>query len=249
MAERIALIEPDWPAPATVRAVATTRTGGVSTGAYASLNLGDHVGDDARSVATNRARLREALRLPSEPLWLRQVHGISVARAEAARPDLAADAMIAATAQRICAVLTADCLPVLLCDRWGRHVAAAHAGWRGLSAGVLVATVQALQRCGVAAGDLLAWFGPGISGPAYEVGDTVRQAFLDKDPGADVGFTAAGDGRWRLDLVTVARRQLESLGVTRIYGGRQCTYRDPDRFFSHRRDGPCGRQATLIWLQ
>jgi hypothetical protein len=248
MAGGIALIVPDWPAPANVRAVATTRAGGVSAGRFGGLNLGDHVGDDPPAVAENRVRLRDALHLATEPRWMQQVHGTAVACAEQGIATPVADAMIAATPGRACAVLTADCLPVLLCDLQGRHVAAAHAGWRGLAAGILPATVNALREAGAKAGDLLVWFGPAISEPAYEVGNEVRDQFLRQDPGAEVGFSANARGRWQLDLLAVARRQLQSLGLTRIYGGTYCTLGDPDRFFSHRRDGQCGRQATLIWL-
>lgn len=246
MADRIELIEPDWPAPGNVRAIATTRVGGASAGAYLSLNLGDHVGDDAEAVAANRMRLRTTLQLPAEPHWLKQVHGTSVARAEQGIAHPEADAMVASTPGNVCTVLTADCLPVLFCDRSGQRVAAAHAGWRGLAAGILPATVSALRDAG--AKDLLAWFGAAISGAAYEVGNEVREEFLRQDPGAEVGFTANARGRWQLDLIAVARRQLQSLGVTRIYGGTNCTYGERERFFSHRRDGQCGRQATLIWL-
>jgi hypothetical protein len=242
-------IVPDWPAPAMVRAVATTRAGGVSTGSFASLNLGDHVGDDPAAVAANRGRLDATLHLPASPRWLRQVHGTVVARAEEGVAAPVADAMLAVTPGTLCAVLTADCLPVLFCDAAGHRVAVAHAGWRGLAAGILPAVVRALGDTGAEVRHLLAWFGPAISGPAYEVGGEVRDEFLRQDPGAEAGFTANSRGRWQLDLAAVARRQLQSLGVTRIFGGTCCTHGDPARFFSHRRDGQCGRQATLIWLE
>jgi len=248
MADALALIRPDWPAPARVRAVATTRAGGVSRGAFATLNLGLHVGDDPEAVRENRARLVAALGLAAGPLWLHQVHGTTVADAATAAPVPVADAMVAGSAGLACVIMTADCLPVLFCNAAGTVVAAAHAGWRGLAAGVLEATVAALADRGAAATTLMAWIGPAISAPAYEVGADVRAAFLAADPAAAAGFTPNARGRWQLDLPGLARQRLGSLGVGAIYGGDLCTATDPRRFFSHRRDGACGRQATLIWL-
>lgn len=248
MAATFDLIRPNWPAPARVRAAASTRTGGVSTAPYASLNLGDHVGDDAAAVAENRARLRAALSLPAEPLWLRQVHGTRVAEAAGEGVGAEADAMIAAGPGQVCAVLSADCLPVLFCNLQGTCVAAAHGGWRGLAGGVLEATVAAFARYGVAPQGLLAWIGPAIGACAYEVGDEVRAAFVERDRAAAAGFSANARGRWQLDLAAMARMRLAAAGVERVYGGDLCTFSDPARFFSHRRDGQCGRQATLIWL-
>ena len=240
---RLDLILPDWPAPATVRALATGRGGGVSLGAYSSLNLGDHVGDQAAHVAENRALLCRRAGIPAEPRWLRQVHGNAVAGPGAAPVE--ADAMLASEPHVVCAVLTADCLPVLLCDEAGRFVAAAHAGWRGIKAGILEATVARLRAAG--AGELMAWLGPSISAPAYEVGAEVHEEFLAADPHTE-GFTANSRGRWQMDLPGIARRLLRELGVAAVYGGTACTYHDPARFFSYRRDGTTGRQATLIWL-
>ncbi|WKZ13362.1 MAG: peptidoglycan editing factor PgeF [Gammaproteobacteria bacterium] len=248
MADALALIRPDWPAPARVRAVATTRAGGVSRGAFATLNLGLHVGDDPEAVRENRARLVAALGLAAGPLWLHQVHGTTVADAATAAPVPVADAMVAGSAGLACVIMTADCLPVLFCNAAGTVVAAAHAGWRGLAAGVLEATVAALADRGAAATTLMAWIGPAISAPAYEVGADVRAAFLAADPAAAAGFTPNARGRWQLDLPGLARQRLGSLGVGAIYGGDLCTATDPRRYFSHRRDGACGRQATLIWL-
>lgn len=242
------LIRPQWPAPAAVQAVATTRAGGVSEGIYASLNLGDHVGDDPAAVTANRTLLRQRLALPAEPAWLAQVHGVAVVEAEHAAPGTCADASIASRPGLICAVLTADCLPVLFCDREGRHVAAAHAGWRGLAAGVLEATLAALARAGAPASSLLAWLGPAIGPGAYEVGEEVRGAFLRADPSAAGAFAPSKPGHWYLDLYAAARLRLARAGVTSIHGGDFCTHGEADRFFSHRRDGVTGRQATLIWL-
>lgn len=249
MAADLEFIAPDWLAPPAVRAFATTRAGGLSIGACASLNLGDHVGDDPVAVRENRARLAEALGLSREPLWLRQVHGTAVADAASARALPTADAMIARVPGAACVVLTADCLPVVFCDDAGTVVAAAHAGWRGLAAGVLEATVAALAAAGAAPAALMAWIGPGIGAAAYEVGDDVRDAFLARDPGATVGFAANDRGRWQLDMPLIARHRLAAAGITRVSGGDLCTRADSRRFFSYRRDGTCGRQATLIWLE
>jgi YfiH family protein len=242
------LIRPDWPVPASVRAFATTRSGGCSRGVYASLNLGDHVADGRTPVLSNRARLRAELGLPGEPLWLQQVHGIEVVNAATAGMRPVADAAYAMAPGLVCAVLTADCLPVLLCDRAGTRVAAIHAGWRGLAAGVIEAGVAALLGSGVAGGDLLAWLGPAIGPQAYEVGAEVRSAVLAADPQAEAVFRAGRPGHWWLDLYAAARIRLARVGVTAVWGGTCCTYSDPQHFFSYRRESRTGRQASLIWL-
>lgn len=239
------IIRPDWPAPANVRAAVTTRAGGVSAGAYASLNLGDHVGDDPGAVAENRARLVRALGLPAEPCWLRQVHGTCALDAAASITGCEADAAFAALPGVVCAVLTADCLPVLFCDRAGTRVAAAHAGWRGLAAGVLEHTADAL---GAAPEDILAWLGPAIGPDAFEVGGEVRAAFLAQDPTAAGAFRPSRDGRWLADLYALARHRLMRHGVAAVHGGGWCTHRDAARFYSFRRDGVTGRMASLVWL-
>ena len=240
-------IRPDWPAPARVHAVTTTRAGGLSRGCYASLNLADHVGDEPASVAQNRDRLAAALALPSAPVWLRQVHGVRVVNAGHCAPVPEADAAFATDAGVVCGVLTADCLPLLLCDREGSRVAAAHAGWRGLAAGVIEATVAALQR---PAADLLAWLGPAISGSAYVVGDEVRAAFIGHAPVAAEAFLPASSGGWQADLYRLARQRLAAAGVDAVYGAERCTYREAEQFYSYRRDGArSGRMASLIWLE
>lgn len=241
------LIQPDWPAPPGVRAVATTRAGGLSSGPWAGLNLGDHVGDHPATVAANRALLTQALALPATPYWLRQVHGTRIVPAEAAGPYPEADGCITHAVGQVCVILTADCLPVLLCDTAGRHVAAVHAGWRGLAAGILEQAVTQLHAAG--AGELLAWLGPAISGPAYEIGPEVRDAFLATHPAAHSAFTPGRPGHWHLDLYTAARQRLTAVGLTAIHGGTHCTLREPENFYSHRRDRTTGRQATLIWLE
>lgn len=241
--ERLSPLLPAWPAPANVRALVTTRAGGASAAPWASLNLGDHVGDDATAVAENRRRLRTLL--PAEPVWLRQVHGTDCVSAEAATVNASADA--ASTRQRgiVCAVLTADCLPVLFCDVAGTVVAVAHAGWRGLAAGVLEHTVAAMQ---VAPENLMAWIGPGIGPRAFEVGDDVRRAFVAQMPDAEQAFVAKGGGKFWCDLPLLARQRLAGLGIRRLASADLCTYGDAERFYSYRRDGVTGRFASLIWL-
>ena len=241
-------IEPDWPAPTSVRALITTRAGGVSRGAYAGLNLGMGSGDDAEAVTRNRASLRQWL--PAEPLWLRQVHVTTVADADAMKGSPEADAAVARRAGAVCAVLTADCLPLLLCDERGTVVAAAHAGWRGLSSGVIDQTLRAMDR---PPETLLAYLGPAIGPAAYEVGAEVREAFIAADkgdePGSAAAFAPGKPGKFYADLYALARRCLSRSGVVRIYGGGYCTYAERERFFSYRRDGATGRMASLIWIQ
>jgi len=238
------LIIPDWPTPANVRALQTTRQGGASAAPYDSLNLGDHVGDSPLTVARNRMLLNNLL--PSEPVWLEQVHGTIVANADNANCRPQADACIARHRAAVCAVMTADCLPVLLCDTRGSVVGAAHAGWKGLAAGVIEATVQEMD---VAPQDLLAWLGPAISQDSFEVGDEVRAVFVAAQPQSAAAFVPGLPGKWFADIYALARLRLNALGVTRIYGGEYCTYREADRFFSYRRDGATGRMGTFIWLE
>lgn len=240
------LIEADWPAPTNVRAVASTRVGGVSVGPYASLNLGAHVGDDASAVSENRLRLRTTLGLTRDPLWLNQVHGTAVVEAVPHDAPPTADASFACSPGQVCAVLTADCLPVLFCDRDGTRVAAAHAGWRGLAGGVIE---SALRAMGVAPDRVLAWLGPAIEQDAFEVGAEVREQFLARSADNELVFRPNARGRWQADLYDLARRDLARLGVTQVFGGGFRCYADRDRFFSYRRDGTTGRMATLVWMK
>jgi YfiH family protein len=236
-------IVPDWPAPARVKSLMTTRAGGTSGAPWTSLNLGDHVGDDPARVAANRDRLR--VELPNEPGWLKQVH--SARAVELGSGEIEADASYTREAGRVCAVLTADCLPVLFCDRAGSVVAAAHAGWRGLAGGVLETTVAAMQA---PPGDILAWMGAAIGPRAFEVGDDVREAFMAQHPEALAAFVPQGaPGKWLADIYRLARIRLNRIGVGAVYGGRRCTYTESDTFFSYRRDGVTGRMASLIWLE
>ncbi|SCZ50306.1 peptidoglycan editing factor PgeF [Thiohalomonas denitrificans] len=241
----LTVLRPGWPAPSSVKAAVSTRIGGVSAPPYDSLNLGDHVGDDPRAVAENRRRLGRVLHLPGEPIWLRQVHGTRVVSAREG-VDREADAIYADTAESVCAVLTADCLPVLFCDGAGTRIAAAHAGWRGLQAGILESTLDTFDT---PFEEILVWLGPAIGPDAFEVGPEVREAFLVSDPGAGEAFRPSPSGRWWADLYGLARRRLRRAGVGGIYGGGYCTYTDTERFYSYRRDGVTGRMATLIWME
>jgi YfiH family protein len=242
----LGLIMPDWSAPPGVLAVSTTRLGGISEGIYQSLNLGDHVGDRPDAVAENRRRLVAACDLTGEPAWLRQVHGVSIVELDREPGGEAeADASLTRMPGPLCVVLTADCLPVLLACRRGTVVAAVHAGWRGLADGVLQAAVAAMD---VPPEQLVAWLGPAIGQAAFEVGPEVRERFVARDSGT-AGCFLPGDGdRWQADLPGLATRVLSAQGVGSVYGGDTCTHADPQRFFSHRRDGRCGRMASMIWL-
>ena len=244
--EVLGWIIPDWPAPRWVGAGSTTRRGGVSEAPYDSLNLGDHVGDEPACVEENRKRLCDSRQLPARPHWLRQVHGTTVVDAATAPRGIEADACYTHHPDTVCAVLTADCLPVLLCNEGGGGVAAIHAGWRGLAAGIIEQTILKLD---CPAHRLMAWLGPAIGPEAFEVGEEVRQAFSRHDPACVAAFRPSVNGRWLADLYALARRRLHVMGVTRVYGGHWCTYGNPERFYSYRRDGVTGRMATLIWLR
>lgn len=233
----------DWPARRRVRTLITTRDGGVSEEQFGRLNLAAHVGDAPEHVAENRARLRA--HLPAEPFWLEQVHGTRVLRLEQCGGVRRADAAVTSRSGLVCAVLTADCVPVLLCDGEGSAVGVAHAGWRGLAAGVIEATVLAL---GIDSARLLAYLGPAIGPESYEVGDEVRRAFVGVDRAAIAAFRPGSRGRWWCDLYALARMRLAACGVREVWGGGFDTAAEPERFFSHRRDGVSGRMASLIWL-
>jgi YfiH family protein len=212
------LIRPDWPVPPNVHAVMTTRS-------------------------TPEAELRALL--PGEPVWLRQVHGTRVLDLDELAANREGDAVTTRVRSRVCAIKVADCMPVLLADESGGVVGAAHAGWRGLCAGVLENTVQGM---GIPGAKILAWLGPAIGSKVYEVGDEVRAAFVQRDRAAEAAFTPTRPGHWLLDLYQVARQRLRARGVERIFGGGYCTYSDAERFHSYRRDGTSGRMATLLWL-
>jgi YfiH family protein len=242
---------PDWPAPGNVRALFTTRNGGVGKGAYGTFNLGDHVGDDPETVRRNRLLLRKIL--PCEPVWLKQVHGKDVLNADhdncaLPRPG---DASFSFCPRHVCAVLVADCLPILLCDREGTAVGVVHAGWRGLATGVIEQAVSEIRGSSHGNPRLMAWLGPAIGPDHFEVGDEVREAFMARDELSAHAFRRHDDSqppKWLADLFLLARLALSRAGVTDIYGGEVCTFSDPERFFSYRRDGCTGRMAGLIWL-
>lgn len=238
-------ITPQWPAPPNVRALVTTRRGGFSVGPYAGLNLALHVDDDPEAVRRNRELLVRAAGLPSEPIWLQQVHGARVWCEGPAMPPPVADACVSRRAAQVCAILTADCLPVLFCDQQGACVGAAHAGWRGLLGGVLGATVAAMN---VPPQRLLAWLGPAIEPAAFEVGNEVRERFVACNAAHARAFEANARGRWQADLYALARTELHGLGVQQVYGGGFATYGEAERFYSYRRDKRTGRMAALIWL-
>ncbi|GGP23212.1 peptidoglycan editing factor PgeF [Silvimonas iriomotensis] len=231
---------PDWPAPANVMALMTTRHGGVSSAPWDGFNLGTHVGDHPEAVAANRALLRQ--HLPAEPKWLNQVHGTAVSLTG----HCDADASVARAADDVCVIMTADCLPVLFCDRAGTVVAAAHAGWRGLCNGVLEATLESMQ---CPAEEIMAWLGPAIGPDQFEVGAEVREAFMAHDPQAASAFKpGATDGKWLADIYALAGQRLAAAGIGSIHGGGLCTVSDSRNFFSYRRDKQTGRMAALIWL-
>jgi YfiH family protein len=242
----IELIRPDWPVPAHVHAASTTRSGGYSSVPYASLNLGTQVGDDPLIVDRNRMLLVDALGYSATPRWLDQVHGTRVVVADEFAENITADAAITSEQGIACAIMTADCLPVLFADREGRHVAAAHGGWRGLVAGILENTVAAFATRGVSPDELIAWLGPAIGPASYEVDATVVGSLRDEDMSA---LMQTDPAHWQLDLYELARLRLAACGVDAVFGGDFCTVSEPEWFFSYRRDGVCGRQATLIWLE
>ncbi len=256
----IPLLEAGWPLPEAVCARVTLRAGGVSQSAWGldgrrpgGLNLGARCGDDPQAVAENRRRLGELL--PGQPCWLDQVHGVDVhlvagEPTESALSEPRADALVTSEPGRVLAILTADCLPVLLADSTGRRIGAAHAGWRGLAAGVVEQTVSAIQRLPGESESLVAWLGPAIGPDAFEVGEEVLEAFVAHDPAARVCFKRGGaPGKWFADLYALARQRLAAVGVTRVGGGGLCTVADAQRFYSHRRDRTAGRMASLIWIR
>lgn len=241
------LIVPNWPAPSWVLAGSTTRSGGVSDGVFASLNLGDHVGDHPESVAKNRALLKKVANLPAEPAWLQQVHGTEILQLSTWQGGIvAADASVSEQAGQVCLVMTADCLPVLFCCPKTKQVAAAHAGWRGLCDGILEKTLSHFSN----PSSVLVWLGPCIGPSAFEVGEEVRQQFLANSAVAEAAFIrSANPSKWLANLALLARQRLTAAGATEIYGGDRCTFTESKQFFSYRRDGQTGRMASFIYIQ
>lgn len=256
MSDKLQLLTADWPAPANVHAVSTTRQHGESKGDYAGLNLALHVGDDAQTVVKNRARLAAFLGLPDEPIWLNQVHKTCTVNTDeyskTAKMPPDADASFSVKPNQVCVVMTADCLPLLVCNRKGDKVAAIHAGWRGLAEGVIEYSIAALQE---PADQLLVWLGPAIGPQAFEVGEEVRAVFIGKfaefgslSIQAAQAFTQTSPGHYLADIYQLARLTLQTLGISAVYGGEYCTFNDANHFYSYRRDGTTGRQASLIWF-
>ncbi|MES2998253.1 MAG: peptidoglycan editing factor PgeF [Pseudomonadota bacterium] len=241
----LALITPDWPAPPWIKAATTTRRGGFSDPPFDSLNLSLTVGDNPDSVIQNQKLLKSSLGLPKNPLWLKQVHGNKAVSANSALIDLVADATYSQESHVVCAVQTADCLPLLVCSRTRYCIAAIHAGWKGLASGIIENSIKSLD---CSADDLLVWLGPAIGPQAFVVGAEVVKAFIEKDHEAKAAFRQIGNNHWQANLYQLAKRRLAILGVKAIYGGNYCTYTDKDQFFSFRRDKVTGRMASLIWI-
>ena len=235
---------PDWPAPANIHAATTLRTGGVSLGAFSSLNPALHVGDDNKQVGLNRQIIREMLDLHDEPVWLDQVHSNRAVKALKTTSLQQADASYTDESGIVCAVMTADCLPLLVCSSYGTQVAAIHAGWRGLLAGVISNTLEAMQKQ-----DFLVWLGPAIGPDCFEVGSEVRDALLHKSTQFNPAFKAQSNSKWLADIYQLARVELSAIGITKVYGGSHCTFTEHERFYSYRRDAQTGRMATLIWRE
>ena len=236
----------DWPAPDNIRAVSTTRQGGFSQTPFDSLNLGDHVGDDSSLVLKNREQLRTIIQAPEDPRWLNQVHGNQVIDSGDWQLDIKADAIFSQNSNHVCSIMTADCLPILLCNQQGSAVAAIHAGWRSLAGGIIE---QTIQRFSCNSDSIMAWLGPAIGPSQFEVGQDVYDAFCQYSPSANHAFKATDDTHYLADIYLLARQRLLSEGVSAIYGGDCCTVSDNQRFFSYRRDQQSGRMATLIWIQ
>lgn len=238
-------IYPSWNVPDTIRMVITTRQNGFSKPPYESLNLSMHVGDDSAAVEKNRQYVYDTLQLPSEPFWLEQQHGNKVSVISDPSPITTADSAVALSSNKVCAVMVADCLPVFLCDKNAKGVAVAHCGWRGLATDVLQNTMTALNS---APKDIYAWLGPAIGTNAFQVGDDVRNAFINEDDAYALSFLPDNQGKWMADIYQIARIQLQRLGIERIEGGFYCTYYDKRQFYSYRRDAVTGRIAALAWI-
>ncbi|MAD74333.1 MAG: hypothetical protein CML20_05985 [Rheinheimera sp.] len=239
------LIKPAWPAPANVNAFSSTRRGGFSEGPFQSLNLGDHVGDCADTVRRNRQQFQCEAAMPGQPVWLNQTHSTQCITLSSPAVTVGnADASFSRQSGLICTVMTADCLPILICNQQGSEVAAVHAGWRGLCNGIIENSVQLFSQPEAC----MAWLGPAISQHAFEVGAEVRAAFVRQDPDAAAAFIPGASGKWFADLYSLARQRLVRCGINDIYGAEHCTYQQTSTFFSYRRDGQTGRMATAIWL-
>ena len=242
---------PDWPAPANICAATTLRFGGVSKAPFASLNPALHVGDDPEAVLRNRHFIKSVLELPNEPIWLDQIHSDCVIEINNASLLQQADASFTNQLDVVCTVLTADCLPLLICSKDGSQVAAVHAGWKGLAAGIITNTFKALQNSSLSSvkkgTDYMVWLGPAIGSKSFEVGTDVRDVFLDKYSENQFAFIQKSSAKWLADIYQLARNELATLGVTDIYGGNACTFKEQELYYSYRRDTQTGRMASLIW--
>lgn len=239
-------LKPNWPAPNNINAYTTLRTGGKSQAPYDQFNLANHVGDEPSLVQKNRTILKNELKLPNDPIWIEQIHGITALKAIPENRHCEADASFTNEQDQVCVILTADCLPVLICNTEGTHVAAIHAGWRGLVNGIIEQTVK---QMGLPGESLMAWLGPAIGPGHFEVGEEVKEQFRSTDPKSIDAFIPSPNQRWLANLYQLARLRLKNLNINYIYGGEFCTYSDPTRFYSYRRDGKnTGRMATLIWI-
>jgi hypothetical protein len=238
-------IYPDWPAPESIQAVSTSRHGGLSQSPYNTLNLGDHVGDDIDTVTKNRERLAATGRLPNAPLWLNQVHGTDVVIADSWQHGDNGDAISSCSPNQVCAIMTADCLPILLCNKQGDQVAAIHAGWRGLAAGIVEKT---LRHFNCLPNEIIAWLGPAIGPQKFEVGHDVFEAFTLTSPTASKAFQQIDSEHFLADIYLLAKQRLNAYGIHAIFGGDRCTVSEPEHFFSYRRDGITGRMASMIWI-
>ncbi len=239
-------ISPDWPAPDNIRAFSTIRQGGFSQTPFDSLNLGDHVGDDIDLVSQNRGHLKQLIKAPEEPRWLKQVHSDHVVDSLDWQLDIEADAIFSQHKNHVCTIMTADCLPILLCNQQGDTVAAIHAGWRSLAAGIIEKTIQ---RFSCNSDSIMAWLGPAIGPSQFEVGQDVYDAFCQHSPLANQAFKITNNTHYLADIYQLTRQRLDSQGITAIYGGDFCTVSDKQRFFSYRRDQQTGRMASLIWIE
>lgn len=238
-------IVPNWPVPKNVKAFASTRVGGFSSAPYHGLNLGAHVGDDPSIVEKNRDWLAQQANMPSAPIWLNQTHSTVVAQVSAPTTRvLDADGVFTSASNVVCSAMTADCLPVLLTNTQGTQVAAVHAGWRGLANGIVENALELFS------GEVMAWLGPAIGPQAFEVGEDVLQAFVDFDSQAHQAFTPRDvEGKWLADMSKLATQRLNKLGITQVFDSGLCTFQDKEEFYSYRRDGVTGRQATFIWIE
>jgi purine-nucleoside/S-methyl-5'-thioadenosine phosphorylase / adenosine deaminase len=239
------LIYPDWPAPENIKAISTTKIGGFSLSPYDGLNLADHVGDNPATVNKNRAYLNELAGLPESPRWLTQIHETRIINSRNWQANVQADAMISNSVNHVCTIMTADCLPILLCSQRGNAVAAIHAGWRGLAAGIIENTINKLD---CSPQDIIAWFGPAIGSSQFEVATDVHQLFTHDYPIAEQAFQQTDSSHYLANIYLLAKQRLNKLGVTAIYGGDYCTVTNDQFFFSYRRDGITGRMASMIWI-